>query len=98
MLFKKMLRDMRQNLSQFIAIFLMSVLGVAVFAGINAEWNGMKYERDRYYEENRLPDLWLMGEDFSEADLTKVFEISGVEATSRRFIADAVMTSGKSLS
>lgn len=95
MLFKKMLRDMRQNLSQFIAIFLMSVLGVAVFAGINAEWNGMKYERDRYYEENRLPDLWLMGEDFSEADLTKVFEISGVEATSRRFIADAVMTSGK---
>ena len=57
MLFKKMLRDMRQNLSQFIAIFLMSVLGVAVFAGINAEWNGMKYERDRYYEENRLRSL-----------------------------------------
>ena len=65
--------------------------GCCGFAGINAEWNGMK---GGPLMKNRLPDLWLK-EDFSEADLTKVFEISGVEATSRRFIADAVMTSGK---
>jgi len=94
MLLKKMLRDMRQNLSQFIAIFLMSMLGVMVFAGISAEWNGMKHERDRYYEESRIPDFWLLGSNFTGEDLEKASGIPGVEAVSRRFIADTVMISG----
>lgn len=95
MLLKKMFRDMRQNLSQFIAIFLMSMLGVTVFAGINAEWQGMKHERDRFYEESRLPDFWLLGRNFTEEDLEEAAQISGVEAVSRRLIADAVVQTGK---
>ena len=42
MLKKKMLRDIKLNLSQFITIFLMVLIGVMAYSGINAYMSGMK--------------------------------------------------------
>ena len=41
MLKKKMFRDIKQNLSQFITIFLMVLIGVMVYVGIEAYMDGM---------------------------------------------------------
>ena len=68
MLFRKMQRDMRQNRAQFISIFLMSFLGVFIYAGINAEWFGMRASVNRYYQETNLADVWVIGNDFTVAD------------------------------
>lgn len=46
MLKKKMFRDIRKNLSQFIAIFLMVFLGILVYAGIRSYMDGMKETAD----------------------------------------------------
>lgn len=42
MLKKKMLRDIKFNLSQFITIFLMVLIGVMAYSGINAYMSGMQ--------------------------------------------------------
>ncbi|HAW69696.1 MAG TPA: cell division protein FtsX, partial [Firmicutes bacterium] len=68
MLFRKMQRDMRQNRAQFISIFLMSFLGVFIYAGINAEWFGLRTSVNRYYQETNLADVWVIGSDFTTAD------------------------------
>ena len=61
MLFRKMRRDLMKNKTQFISIFLMSLLGMLVFVGIDAESSGAAYASDNYYRQYNLCDLWVMG-------------------------------------
>jgi len=61
MLRKKMLRDIKNNLSQFITIFLMIMIGVMAYSGIEAYMDGMSKTADTFYSENNLYDLSVMG-------------------------------------
>ena len=42
MLKRKMFRDIKNNLSQFITIFLMVMIGVMAYSGIKAYMDGLK--------------------------------------------------------
>ena len=61
MLKRKMLRDIRKNLSQFITIFLMVMIGIMAYSGIKAYMGGMQETADKFYSENNLYDLSVMG-------------------------------------
>ena len=54
MLKKKMLRDIKLNLSQFITIFLMVLIGVMAYSGINAYMSGMQKTADKFYSKTKL--------------------------------------------
>lgn len=83
MLFKKLIRDLRKNISEFITVFLMVFLGIFVFSGIHAYMDGMKIDGDKYYQNNNLPDLWVTGENFTSEDLKNIKNISGVKEAER---------------
>lgn len=91
MLLRKMLRDMKANKTQFISIFLMAVLGVLVYSGINAEWYGMKKEVDQYYDKTNLPNIWIMSDNFTDGDLDNVRNISGISEAARRLTFDVTL-------
>ena len=61
MLRRKMIRDIKQNLSQFITIFLMVFIGVMAYSGIESYMEGMKKTADNFYGEYNLQDLNVMG-------------------------------------
>ena len=61
MLKRKMFRDIRKNLSQFITIFLMIMIGIMAYSGIKAYMDGMTKTADKFYSENNLYDLNVMG-------------------------------------
>ena len=54
MLKRKMLRDIKGNISQFITIFLMVLIGIFVYTGIEAYMLGMENSAQKYYEKNNL--------------------------------------------
>lgn len=83
MLRKKLLRDIKNNLSQFITIFLMLFLGIFVFSGIHSYMDGMKITGDKYYQKYNLPDLWLNGENFTKEDINKIKNIKDVNNAER---------------
>jgi len=91
MLLRKMLRDMKANKTQFVSIFLMAVLGVLIYSGMNAEWYGMKKEVDQYYEKTNLPDIWIMSDNFTDEDLDKVRNIFGISEAVRRLTFDVTL-------
>lgn len=94
MLLRKMLRDIKNNLGQFISIFLMTTLAALVFSGINAEWYGMKAESEKYYAESRLPDIWITGSNFNNDDVTRVKEISDISEATLRLSFDSPVNMG----
>ena len=78
MLRKKMIRDIKQNLSQFITIFLMVLIGVMAYSGIESYMEGMKKTADNFYTDYNLQDLNIMGE-LSEKDVETVKQIDDVK-------------------
>lgn len=80
---KKLFRDMKQNKSQFINIFIMVFLGIFAYAGIHAYMNGMKISGENYYENYNLQDLWVSGVNFSEDDLNDIKKIENVNDAER---------------
>lgn len=84
MLFRKMLRDMKLHKMQFISIFLMSFLGIYIFAGIGGEWLGLQNNADTYYKETNFANVWIYGKNFSEKDATAIKKINGVTGVERR--------------
>lgn len=60
MLKRKMFRDIRFNLSQFITIFLMVFMGVMVYSGIQSYMSGMTDTANKFYSECNLQDLNVM--------------------------------------
>ena len=71
MLRRKMFRDIRFNLSQFITIFLMVFMGIMVYAGIRSYMDGMVKTADKFYSENNLEDLVAVKSNFTDEDLKK---------------------------
>lgn len=84
MLRRKMFRDIKKNLSQFVTIVLMVMIGVMAYSGIEAYMSGMQQTADKFYSENNLQDLNLLGEGFSLNDLELVKSIDNVKDAERK--------------
>lgn len=71
MLTKKMLRDIRRNKVQFMAIFLMMFVGCFLFSGITGEWRGLEEHFQTYIDEQNMADMWTYG-DLTGRDIDKI--------------------------
>ena len=78
MLKRKMFRDIRKNLSQFITIFLMIMIGIMAYSGIKAYMDGMQKTGDKFYSENNIFDLNVMGY-LNHGDLETIKKIDNVQ-------------------
>ena len=83
MLFKKMWRDLLQNKTQFISIFLMALLSMFIYVGLDAESSGALIAANNYYESLNLADLWIMGSGFSDDDVKLLSKVKGVQSVER---------------
>ena len=79
-----MWRDLRKNKTQFISIFLMSLLGMFVFVGIDAESSGAAAAADAYYSKYNLCDIWIAGAGFSDDDVRTAMKTGGVKNVEKR--------------
>ena len=73
---KKMLRDIKINKTQFIAIFLMAFLGIFAYCGIYAEYYGLDQTSSAYYQQTNMADGWIYNTDFDNGDLNKINEFT----------------------
>ena len=96
MLKRKMFRDIRHNLSQFITIFLMIMIGIMAYAGIKAYMDGMAKTADKFYTENNLPDLNVMGY-LNHDDLNEIKKIDNVEDAEGKLSVSATTDNDKIL-
>ena len=96
MLKRKMFRDIRKNLSQFITIFLMIMIGVMAYAGIKAYMGGMQKTADKFYSENNLQDLNVMGL-LNHDDLDSIKKIDNVKDVELKLSITATTDKDKTL-
>ncbi len=85
-----MIRDIKQNLSQFITIFLMVLIGVMAYSGIESYMEGMKKTADNFYGNYNLQDLNVMGA-LSEENLDTIKKIDNVKNAESKLTISAVL-------
>ncbi len=90
MLLRKMLRDMKLNKTQFISIFLMTVLGLFIYSGVGSEWKGLQEISDEFYEETNIADAWIYSNDFSKEKADAIADIDEVTGVERRLTIDSI--------
>ena len=90
MLKKKMIRDILQNKSQFITIFLMILIGVMVYTGIESYMDGMINAASSFYEKNNLQDLNVIGTSLTRSDLEKIKSLKNVEDAERKLVVTGI--------
>ncbi|MCR5475801.1 MAG: ABC transporter permease [Lachnospiraceae bacterium] len=73
-----------KNKTQFISIFLMSLLGMLVFVGLDAESSGAAISAENYYEKYNLCDLWVNGAGFSDDDVRIAKKVAKVQNVEKR--------------
>ena len=86
MLIRKMLRDIAGNFTQFLTIFAMVTVAMAVYVGVKSYGDGLKVSADDLYIKQNMPDLWLAGEGFSKRDLEEIRAVDGV-ADAMRYLS-----------
>ena len=96
MLLKKMLRDIRKNLSQFITIFLMIMIGIMVYTGINAYMDGMTDTSNSFYKNNNLQDFNVVG-NLSKQDLNNIKKIKHINHAERKLVVTSQTDKGNVL-
>ncbi len=84
MLARKMWRDLLKSKAQFISIFLMSMFGMMVFVGIDAESAGGARAANKYYKQYNLCDVWIQGAGFTDDDVRTAKKVPGVENVEKR--------------
>ena len=96
MLKRKMFRDIRKNLSQFITIFLMIMIGIMAYSGIKAYMDGMQKTADKFYFENNLQDLNVFG-FLNHDDLDKIKKMDNVKDAELKLSVTATTDNDKTL-
>lgn len=84
MLFRKMLREMRGNLGQFISIFILSFLAIFIYAGFEANVVGSGKAVKDFHEETNIADAWIYSEGFTEENLENVRDLDSVDKAQLR--------------
>ena len=83
-----MLRDIRLNRTQFIAIFLMAFLGIFAYCGIYGEYYGLVQTSDEYYNQTNMADGWIYNTDFDDADINNISKFT--TETDRQAVVQSV--------
>lgn len=90
MLKRKMFRDIKQNLSQFITIFLMVFIGVMAYSGIESYMEGMKQTANDFYTNYNLQDLNVIGE-LTKENLDTIKQIENVKNAESKLVVNGVL-------
>ena len=97
MLHRKMFRDIKNNLSQFVTIFLMVLIGVMAYAGIESYMDGMTNTANKFYTENNLQDLNLVGKNFTTSDIDMLKDMDNINDAERKLSLTGTTDNEKTL-
>ncbi|KOY14491.1 ABC transporter permease [Paenibacillus xylanivorans] len=93
-LLKKLLRDIKQSIGQFLAFVLVITIGAFFYTGlVTLSDNLSSYSKD-YFQTHNLSDLNVYYDQLSKQDMSKLSGIEGIKKVEGRYTFDAAQSFG----
>lgn len=80
---RRVFRDIRSHWAQFFSVFLMTVLSVTVFGGLDASWRGMQAALDNLDVQAQMPTEWVIATGTTIDDVFALGASDGVDDVAR---------------
>lgn len=80
MLLRKVFRDLKQNATQFVAVFIMTFFALLISAGFDANDTGTLLSATDYYTRYNFKDMEVQGDVFNNGHITLLSDMDEVEA------------------
>lgn len=89
---KTLLREIRQSMGRFLAIFAIVALGVGFLAGILQTTPDMRDSMDTFYKKSNMADIFIKSTlGLTEDDLKEVSSLEGIENVMPAYVTDVIM-------
>lgn len=85
------LRDIKDNKGQYIAVVIVIILGIAVYNSISMSFQNLDSAIENYYEEYRLPHLFMRFNSAPESVVNIAKKTDGVSLAQGRLVLDVPM-------
>lgn len=85
------LRDIKSNKTQYIAVILVVIIGISLYNASFMSYQNLKNSTDFYYEQYKLPHLFIKLNKSPEGVVRKVEEVEGVSQVQGRLVFDVPM-------
>lgn len=95
LLFKKLLRDIREAKGQFASILLVISIGVMFYTSLNSALRNLEFASEKYFSAYRLADLWATFQKAPENVLERIKRFPEVKQVTGRVVQDQQITIGK---
>ena len=93
---KNLLRTVKGTFGRFAAIFAIVALGVGFLAGLLSSTPDMRYSFDKYFDDNSMYDIRVMGDlGLTDTDIKSLRDIAGVDTVQPGYIADVLLASNR---
>ncbi|MCR5629210.1 ABC transporter permease [Eubacterium sp.] len=79
MLYRKMLREIKSNLGQFISIFILAFLAISLFACMKASNISAYNKRDVMYKDTNMTSGIVYGENFTKEDVDRIKTVKNID-------------------
>lgn len=76
----KLRRDLRKNWQQFFSVFLMSLLSVLIFVGLQGAWHGLEKSLDSFISSSNVPTIWVQATSLTNDEIEKINSLDGVRS------------------
>ncbi|WP_339847191.1 FtsX-like permease family protein [Paenibacillus sp. FSL W7-1088] len=93
-LFKKLIRDIKQSIGQFLAFVLVITIGAFFYTGLVTLSNNLSSYSKDYFQTHNLSDLNVYYDQVSKQDMSKLSEIEGIKKVEGRYTFDATQSFG----
>lgn len=94
-MWKTTIREIRQSLGRYLAIFAITALGVGFFAGLKVTGQAMREVTDKYLKDHEMYDFRLISTiGLTDEDVSSFEAMSTVENVYGAYQADAVVSDG----
>ncbi|HQA48961.1 MAG TPA: hypothetical protein PK985_10590, partial [Bacillota bacterium] len=85
------LRDIKSNKGQYIAIIMVVVVGITMYNAISMSFYNLNSATENYYEEYRLPHLFVRLNNAPESVVGIIGRTDGVSSAQGRLVLDVPM-------
>ena len=75
----KLKRDLKNNWQQFFSVFLMSLLSVLIFVGLQGAWHGLEKSLNNYISDSNLPNIWVQAANLTAKDIKAIKSLQGID-------------------
>lgn len=88
-LFRKLIRDIKEAKGQFISILIVVTIGVMFYSGINSTFRNLMNASTKYYSDYRFGDIWVDFYKAPESVMDRINALPYVKMSTGRIVMNA---------